>query len=46
MKATPITPGKFYRVTGQGIDITVHCSNPVDAVLHGLCCAMAAGSLA
>ena len=46
MKATPIIPGQCYQVTGAGINIAVHCEGPVQAILQGLCCAMAARSLA
>jgi hypothetical protein len=46
MKATPIIPGQCYQVTGAGINIEVHCAGPVQAILQGLCCALAARSLA
>lgn len=45
MKATPIIPGIAYRVTGSGIDQIVSCSGPVEAVIRGICCALAARSL-
>lgn len=34
MKAVPINPGKTYRVTGNGFDMTVIASGPVDALLY------------
>ncbi len=33
MKAVPIVAGKAYRVTGNGFDMEVIASNPVDALL-------------
>lgn len=33
MKAVPIIPGKAYRVTGNGRDITIMASNGVEAIL-------------
>lgn len=33
MKAVPIYPGAVYRVTGNGFDMEVIASNPVDALL-------------
>lgn len=33
MKATPIIPGKAYRVTGNGYDVTVMASNGMEAIL-------------
>jgi hypothetical protein len=45
MKATPVIPGIAYRVTGSGVDQIVSAGNPVDAVIRGICCALAARSL-
>ncbi len=33
MCATPIIPGRLYRVRGQGLDVTVIASNPCDAIV-------------
>lgn len=33
MKATPIVPGRSYRVTGNGFDMEVKAPGPVDALL-------------
>lgn len=32
MKATPVIPGKAYRVTGCGLDLVVLAPNPVRAL--------------
>lgn len=45
MKATPVIPGIAYRVTGSGIDQIINCSGPVEAVIRGICSALAARSL-
>ena len=36
MKATPIIPGKLYRVIAADLDVTVIAAHPVDALLIGL----------
>lgn len=33
MKATPIYPGREYRVTGCGFDLTVLTTNPMRAIV-------------
>lgn len=33
MKATPVIPGRLYRVTGKGFDMEVIAPHPIDALL-------------
>lgn len=36
MKSTPVIPGRAYRVTGMGLDLTVFAPGPVDAIVVGI----------
>lgn len=45
MVAIPLIPGCLYSVRGAGVSLRIHATNPVDALMRGLCCAMAARSL-
>lgn len=36
MSATPIKPGRAYRVRGMGLDFTALAANPVDAICMGI----------
>lgn len=34
MIATPVIPGKSYRVQGFGLDVTVLAAHPIDAIIQ------------
>jgi hypothetical protein len=36
MIATPLIPGRLYRVRGCGLDLTIIASHPCDAICIGL----------
>ncbi len=36
MSATPLIPGRLYRVRGAGLDLEVFASRPCDALCIGL----------
>ena len=36
MSASPLIPGRLYRVRGSGLDLKVSASHPCDAICIGL----------
>jgi hypothetical protein len=36
MKSTPVIPGRAYRVTGMGLDLTVFADNAAGAIVVGI----------
>jgi hypothetical protein len=43
MKATPLIPGRLYRVTGAGLNLVVIARHGCDAVLIGLAAIWSSG---